>query len=174
MIKQQAGWRQVWAGMLMLTLIAASAFAHRGHETWTDVVWADGYFEITHQIHIADALNLLESMDADADIESMEGLTLLALHVEANFRISDASEAVALDTIGAEIDDDFLYVFQEWVTPLPKQIPVFQSEILREVESNIISMVHYQAPGVSETLNVGTGVPRSTRQLPSAEWLIAL
>lgn len=159
---------------LVALLLPAGADAHRGHETWTDVVWADSHFEITHQIHVADALAVLELMETSAAVDSMEGLALLALYVESNFRIADQSEQPQLETIGAELDDDFLYVFQEWRTDLPSAVPAFESTILSDVASGVVSVVHYEAPGVNETLNLSAST--SNTQIPhrSADWLIAL
>ncbi len=164
-----------WLGLLVGLMIAMDVSAHRGHGMWTEVAWAGNGFEITHRIHLSDALRVLENMEAEASIESMEGLALLALYVEANFRVSSVTERAELSTLGAEIDDDFLYVFQEWLTPLPAQTPTFSSSVLLDIEPSAHAYVNYQAPGINETLQLETGALHPQRhQLPAEESLLAL
>lgn len=141
-------------GMLVTALLATGAVAHRGHGMWSEVSWAGNGFEIIHRIHLSDALRVLEEINNTATIESMEGLALLALYVESNFTVHFAGSEVALTTLGAEIDDDFLYVFQEWLTPLPNQVPEFTSHVLLDIEPSAQAYVHYEAPGINKTLQL--------------------
>lgn len=151
-------------GLVVGLLMALNASAHRGHGMWTEVAWAGNGFEIIHRIHLSDALRVLETMETQASVESMEGLALLALYVEANFGVTSQNQPAEISTLGAEIDDDFLYVFQEWLTALPEQTPVFSSSVLLEIEPDAHAYVNYQAPGINETLQLETGVLRPQRQ----------
>ena len=156
-------------GLVMGLLVALDVSAHRGHGMWTEVAWAGNGFEIIHRIHLSDALRVLETMETEASVESMEGLALLALYVEANFSVSSQSGRATLSTLGAEIDDDFLYVFQEWLTPLPEQTPVFTSSVLLDIEPGAHAYVNYQAPGINETLQLETGELHPQRHQPLSE-----
>lgn len=138
-----------------MLLLSTQVQAHRGHGSWTDFVWSVDRFEITHRIHLADALKLLERIDNEVAIDSMEGMALLAIYVERNFSITAGEGPAALETLGAEIDDDFLYVYQEWLTPLPEAMPVFESTLLHDIEPSAHTYVHVEAPGINETQRLG-------------------
>ena len=143
---------------LLLLSVSSLACAHRGHGSWTEMDWVNDRFEITHQIHLADAIRLLEAMEVEAPIDSMEALALLALYVEARFSMhNDGGTPVVLETLGAEIDDDFLYVFQEWVTPLPATMPTITSEVLLDIEPSAQAFIHVEAPGITETFQLEPG-----------------
>lgn len=146
-----------YALSIVLISVSSLAFAHRGHGSWTEMDWVNDRFEITHQIHLADAIRLLEAMRVEAPIDSMEALALLALYVEARFAMHRDGAPVLLDTLGAEIDDDFLYVFQEWVTPLPETMPTITSEVLLDIEPSAQAFIHVEAPGMTETFQLEPG-----------------
>lgn len=158
-----------------LLLTSGVVGAHRGHGSWTDVVWVDDRFEITHRIHLADAIELLDRIKEQTSIESMEGLALMAIYVENNFSIANTSKGGALETLGAEIDDDFLYVYQEWLTPLPSGLPQFKSTLLLDLTPDAQAYVHVEAPGINQTLQLGkTSVTPNLQSLRNAPWLQSL
>lgn len=139
--------RGVVLGLLVVLLMGAgTAIAHRGHGAWTNVTWAEDRFEIVHRIHLADAIELLRGMAPDAVIDSIEGQARLALYVESRFTIYNADGTpVSLDTIGAEIDDDFLVVYQEWPVPTPPEVtPQFSSRVLFEIDPTAQRFVRYE------------------------------
>lgn len=125
--------------------------AHRGHGCWTDVVWAEDRFEITHRIHLADVIRLMEKLDRDSALNSPESLARLSLYVEGNFGVSGMQQGT-WETLGAEIDDDFLYVYQEWATDLPSEAPSFYSSILEDIEAGTHTYIHLVAPGLNITV----------------------
>ena len=96
-------------------LAARPALAHREHrsETWAE--WkpseGGGEFHVTHSFHRHDAE--LAMSDAglldQPDLSSLRARALLALHVEETFSLG---EAVALETLGAEIVRDRVEVYQ--------------------------------------------------------------
>ena len=143
--------RGVWALAAAIALSAA-ANAHRGHGVWTDVSWHEDRFEIIHQIHLADALRLLENIDREAPIESPEGLAKLSLYVDDHFNIISRGEVVTLDTLGAEIADDFVYVYQEWLTMKPEAMPSFKSRLLLIIEPSAKTYVRYEVSDINKTL----------------------
>ncbi len=142
---------------LVFLCVTSLVAAHRGHGSWTEMTWVDDRFEITHQIHLADAIHVLEAMEAEAPIDSMEALALLSLYVEARFAMHQDGAPVALQTLGAEIDDDFVYVFQEWLTPLPETMPVMTSDVLRDVEPSAQTFIRIEAPDINETFQLKPG-----------------
>lgn len=140
---------------VLLAMITGSgaADAHRGHGAWTDVTWAGDRFEITHRMHLADAIELLRGIAPDTVVDSIEGQARLALYVESRFAIQDADGTpVALDTIGAEIDDDFLLVYQEWPVGSPPDVPPqFSSRVLFEIDPTAQRFVRYEVGEVVST-----------------------
>jgi hypothetical protein len=145
------------AGLLLFA--AAQGMAHRGHAVWTDVTWAGDRFEIVHRMHLADAISANRHMGGRDAIEAPRSLARVALYVEERFHIlgpdpadapgSDAAGAI-LETIGAEIEDDFIFVYQEWVTTLPAQFPAVDNRVLLDIEPDAQAFLHIVGPGISE------------------------
>jgi len=134
-------WRQstsTLAGTLLLwlSLTAAHSWAHRGHGVWTDIVWSQDRFEITHRLHAADAITITRRTGSHLGIDTPEGLARLALYVEERFAIAGGDDPQpAVITLGAEVEDDFVYVYQEWPVELgAKAFPIIQNDILIDLE----------------------------------------
>lgn len=146
-------------------LFALPGEAHRGHAVWTDITWAGDRFEIVHRMHLADAITINRYMGGAQAIEELRSLARVALYVDQRFVIQGqgtaaiADEALAeaventgiiLETIGAEIEDDFIFVYQEWVTPLPSQFPVVDNFVLLDVEPDAQAFLKIKGPGLNE------------------------
>ncbi|MDP5052591.1 MAG: hypothetical protein NWP69_02265 [Congregibacter sp.] len=142
------------AGLALTILsVALPGAAHRGHAVWTDIGWADDRFEIVHRMHLADAIVVNRYMGGTQPIEEMRSLALVALYVEERFTLLGTTangEAVALQTIGAEIEDDFILVYQEWATALPTQFPVVDNAVLLDVEPGSQAFIKIKGPGLDE------------------------
>ena len=108
------------------------------------MTWAGDRFEIVHRMHLSDAINVLRRLEKDTAIDSLRGRARLALYVEENFSIASEGKRVAgIETLGAEIDDDFLLVYQEWVTALPETQPQIQNRALMEYEHGVEHYLRY-------------------------------
>jgi hypothetical protein len=141
------------AGLLAVALLFALvpwATAHRGHAVWTDIRWAGESFEIVHRLHLADAITIQRYMGVAGPIEDLRGQAAVALYVEKRFVLLLGNERVTPTTIGAEIEDDFLLVYQEWVTALPERFPRIDNSLLLDVEPGAQAFVHIEGPGISE------------------------
>jgi hypothetical protein len=134
----------------LLIALSPWATAHRGHAVWTDVRWAGESFEIVHRLHLADAITIQRYMGVTGPIEDLRGQAAVALYVEERFTLILGGERVTPTTIGAEIEDDFLLVYQEWVTPLPERFPPIDNSLLLDVEPGAQAFVHIDGPGISE------------------------
>lgn len=138
--------------LLAVTALLASALcaAHRGHAVWTDITWAGEGFEIVHRLHLADAIAVNRHMGGLEAIEELASLARVALYVEQRFTIhhNDASEALA--TVGAEIEDDFMLVYQEWSTPLPERFPAIDNRVLLDIEPGAQAFIRIHGPGIDE------------------------
>jgi len=135
-------------------LTGASAVAHRGHAVWTDINWNGDRFEITHRMHLADAIAVNRFAGGDDDIEALPSLARVALYVEERFILLATGDTTALETplitIGAEIEDDFVFVYQEWEAPLPAVFPKIDNRILLDVEPDAQAFIHISGPGIDE------------------------
>jgi hypothetical protein len=150
-----------------LLLAALPVSAHRGHGVWTDIVWNGSGFEITHRLHLADAVNIQRSLGGRGDIDTPRGLALLALYVEERFLLLVDSRTITPQTLGAEIDDDFLFVYQEWMTELPQHFPRVANRLLIDVEPGAQQFIRISGPGVDEERRyIDTDEPQARRSLP--------
>jgi len=138
---------------LGLILSATAVLAHRGHALWTDITWADDRFEIVHRMHLADAITANRAMGGREPIELPRSLARVALYVEERFGLAQPPAAEGpspFETIGAEIEDDFLFVYQEWVTDLPERFPELLNTVLLDLEPQAQAFVHIRGPGLDE------------------------
>ena len=143
----------------VVTLLAGvflpiGAGAHRDHGVWTEILWAQDHFEITHQLHLADALTLLDALDASASLESLRGQALIALHLEETFSLESEGAEGSTKTIGAEIDDDFLFIYQEWYGQKPLVEPRFSLTALNLIYGATRATIHYQIDELNELIHV--------------------
>ena len=138
-----------WAAALLIAL-AAPATAHRGHAVWTDITWTGETFEITHRLHLADAVTVLRSLGSREEVETPRALARLALYVEERFAIQGLADPAAPSTLGAEVEDDFLFVYQEWSSALPERFPAIDNAVLLDVEPRAQHFIRIRGPGIDE------------------------
>lgn len=122
---------------------------------WTEITWTGDRFEITHRLHVADAITANRFMGGREAIDAPRSLARVALYVEDRFQLLGpegpaGADLPSLETIGAEIEDDFLFVYQEWVTPLPERFPALDHSVLLDVEPDAQAFVNITGPGISE------------------------
>ena len=130
------------------------AGAHRDHGVWTEILWTQDHFEITHQLHLADALTLLDALDASASLESLKGQALIALHLEETFSLESEGVEGSIETIGAEIDDDFLFIYQEWYGRKPLVEPKFSLTVLNLIYGATRATIHYEIDELNELIHI--------------------
>lgn len=137
---------------LLLLLVSGFVSAHRGHAVWTDITWAGDRFEIVHRMHLADAISVNRFMGGRDAIEAPRSLARVALYVEERFHLPAESgvERPRFATIGAEIEDDFIFVYQEWITDLPERFPALANRVLLDIEPEAQAFLRIQGPGLAE------------------------
>lgn len=92
------------------------ALAHRLARTETDVrIDDEGRVSITHVYHMQDAQNALYKTGRidKPDLTSLKARATLALYTEETFSVLSDGEAASLTLVGAEIQGDSIYVYQE-------------------------------------------------------------
>jgi hypothetical protein len=110
-------------------------------------------------LHLADAIVLLQALDPEEHIDSIRGQALLAIHVEENFSMNPPDVAGSIATIGAEIDDDFIFIYQEWHGAKPNTSPIFSHTAILAAYPDAEVRVRYQIDGTNEVLRLPKASP---------------
>jgi hypothetical protein len=139
----------------MLLCLVAPAHADRqpGSLSTIKTSPASGNIEIIHRLHNHDAELGVITVHGDRSqtLDKLEGRARLALYVEARFIIAEAIDdaigaPLTLELIGAELDGEFILVYQEYSGKLPSRIAV-QDGILRDVFPEQINQVNISIAG---------------------------
>lgn len=106
-----------------------SVQAHRTSSSLTTMVWveADQGFEITHRLHLHDVQQALRNVIADPSttIFDLKGQAELILYMSETFSAGSPQGTIALEPIGAEVEGDYVYVYQEArLTALPTALSI--------------------------------------------------
>lgn len=149
-------WLFLW--LAQLTLVTGA----QATETLTQVTKLSTRYDIQHYIRVADAETLLARMGAEGSIATTEGLTLIAKYVEANFQANAEFGPVPIETLSAEVDDQFVYI-EQMTSPtvsgvLPMQLEL-ESRLLQDLDSQAISYIELHAGPQPLLMRVATGRP---------------
>ncbi|MCH6255972.1 hypothetical protein MLD52_05390 [Puniceicoccaceae bacterium K14] len=112
-------------------------YAHRQPEALTTIEYNQGTesTEIVHRLHAHDAEQVLLSLQSEKSsaLDTLEGRALVALHVEKCFQIANVENGTVMliKLLGAELEDDTLYVYQEYDGVLPGDLKL-RNDIFRE------------------------------------------
>ena len=140
--------------------IAALSFADRqpGSLSTIKINSSSGNIEIIHRLHTHDAeLGIIATVgDRTLTLDRLVGRAQLALYVEERFLVAkmDGDEIGAplqLKLIGAEIDGEFVLVYQEITGSLPNQFAV-RNNILRDVFPQQVNQVNIALNGAVRSL----------------------
>ena len=103
-----------------------------------------------HRLHLSDAITVNRAMGGSVAIGELASLARVALYIEERFDVLVDGEPAALTTIGAEIEDDFMLVYQEWPTSLPERFPAIDNRVLLDVEPGSQAFIRIEGPGLTE------------------------
>lgn len=129
---------------------ASGAPAHRmpGSLSTIKTSPTSGNVEIIHRLHNHDAeLGLITILDdRSISLDQLAGRARLALYVESRFLVAEWSEGrvgapLELELIGAELDGEYVLVYQELEGELPPAIAV-KNDILRDVFPDQVNHVN--------------------------------
>jgi hypothetical protein len=154
-----------------LLCIAALSYADRqpGSLSTIKTNRVTGSIEIIHRLHNHDAeLGVIAALgDKTLTLDKLVGRAQLALYVEEHFILAALKDdrigaPLDLELIGAELDGEFILVYQEFNGELPTHIAV-RDDILRDV-----------FPGQVNHVNIAVGPEvRSLIFQGEDEWLVA-
>jgi hypothetical protein len=146
--------------LAFLLLAVAPASAHRmpGSLSTIKANPVTGVIEIIHRLHNHDAELGLATLlgDRTFTLETLVGRAQLALYVEDRFTVAgveDGSqgEPLALELVGAELDGEFVLVYQEFHGELPATVAV-RDDILRDVFPDQVNHVNIAVGGEVRSL----------------------
>lgn len=130
--------------------LAPAAFAHRAMTVLSIVEWseADKAVQVTHRLHAHDAeLGLAATSPkpdgATWDMTQVKSQAMAAIYVEQRFKLATGGKAIPLQIVGAEIDGDFVVVYQEARMPAPLAEVSVEDSILRDVfdtQANLVNV----------------------------------
>jgi len=110
-----------------LLAIAEPAIAHKLQYSLTDMLWRPdrGVLEIEHAIHLDDAMTLLAHLgDPQGHLPPKTQAKLLH-YVDSRFVLVAADTIYTLEAVGAKIEGDYLWIYQELeISNLPAAIQV--------------------------------------------------
>ena len=136
-----------------LALLAGPALAHRLARSETEIRIADdGAVRVIHTLHLQDAQDALYRagiIDAP-DLGSLRNRARLALYTEERFALSVDGTAAPLELIGAEIEGDSVFVYQEGRLG-PGALTV-RNGVLRDLLARQINSVNVMRAGRTVTL----------------------
>jgi len=117
-----------------------------------------GSVEIIHRLHNHDAEQGIVTKlgDRTLTLDTLVGRAQLALYVEAQFVIAAAAggeigSPLELELVGAELDGEFVLVYQELEGDLPAEIAV-RNDILRDVLPEQVNHVNIALSGEVRSL----------------------
>lgn len=138
-----------------LVATAMPAIAHKLQYSTTDLLWrpSTGLLEIEHAIHLDDAMTLLAHLGDPQGELPLEVQAKLLLYVEENFSLTVADKVLELEPIGAKIEGDYLWIYQELQLPsLPKAIQVSLS-LMQELFPRQTNQVNLRVGDTVRTLH---------------------
>lgn len=134
---------------------ATQGFAHRmpGSISTVKRSATGDNIEIIHRLHSHDAELAVAAVlgEGRISLENLVGRAQLALYVEERFfiaRLSDgrAGEKLALELVGAELDGEFVLVYQQFTGDFPAGLAI-RDDILRDVFPEQVNHVNVATGG---------------------------
>ncbi len=158
------------AAVLLLALGSSAADAHRLKAAFTTVLFNErsGRLEVMHQFYLHDAEQVASEIvgplaGRSANLfENAEDRQRFAIYVHERFSLFDkAGERLPLTLRGAEIDGDFLWVYQAMRLPEPPlDVLVLEHRALRDLWPGQVNTVNVEGRGPIRTLTFRDTVSR--------------
>lgn len=145
----------VWA----TTFASLATSAHRLNYTETNIVWQpDGRtLELTHSMHLDDALQLLARLGAVNGELDLPTSARLLVYIDEHFSLATPSGRLELEPMGAHIDGDLLFVYRRSQSmSLPEQLAIRCSllqNIPRPADAELINQVNWRVGDLVRSLN---------------------
>ena len=151
-------WR--WAALVAGLCLSLGVSAPRMPLGVTTVTYNENTdsVEIIHRLHRHDAEQAMIQVIAEPGVDLMEVAVQarLALYAEAHFQIArvvdgQPGQALGLELVGAELDGDYVLIYQEYPGHLPSEIAV-RDDILRDLFPEQVNRVNITTATGTKTL----------------------
>lgn len=131
---------------LMSCLWATNTSAHRLNVVTSDLQWrADSTaLEVTHRLHLEDALTLLAHLGATDGVLDLESSARLLNYIERYFALNTRAGTVRLEPYGAHVQGETLYVYQKAVLAEPPVALEVQNRLLHDIEPGVRNQVNWR------------------------------
>lgn len=140
--------------------LSGPAWAHRMPVTVTTIErLPDGMVGITHRMHLEEAMKVIEK-DPDVsqpDLSDLANQARLALYIDAHFILAidgkdGEKQPVELEILGAETEDDYIFVYQQ--TALPDDVGHIwlRSGILKDISNDWVSHINVETGGIIQSV----------------------
>lgn len=130
---------------LVLLLVCAPSTAHQLNYSYTELKWRvdKQVLEVTHSIHMDDAVVLLAHLgDFQASLD-LQSQAKLLLYVEQNFRLQVGERQLQLDPVGAQVEGDNLWIYQEIVLQKYPSGLIVHCTLMQDVFSSQTNQVNF-------------------------------
>ncbi len=156
--------RSTGAALAVAMLLAAApqALAHRAKAALATVAWNErtSSLEVTHRLHAHDAREALARVTdlPRPDLDTVEARARLGLYVEERFTLAHpGGEALPLELVGAALEGDYVFVFQEAALESPPDALEVRCEVLQDVFPDQVNTVNVELGGPVRTLVFAAG-----------------
>ncbi len=165
--------RVCWIGLACAAALVAAGPVlgmHRQHHATTQVAWSPSNerLEVVHQVFAHDLEAVLIKLGAPGNItlEDVETRARAALYVAERFTLTGGeSTDIALETLGAEVEGETLFVYQEAAIGGPPRELCANNTILFDLWSDQENVTVYDPDreAVGPTVSLLTKAGRTTR-----------
>lgn len=136
--------------------LAPQALADRQRLSLTEVTYnaQTQTVDVTHRLHLHDAQQALvrEGLLETPSLTSMRAQAQLAVYVSGQFDLADGEDVLALETLGAEQDGNYIYIFQQAVkSSAPSDLHI-ESKILQSVFADQVNHVNVRLSDAVQTV----------------------
>lgn len=136
----------LWSVTLMCCLCTADASAHRLNVVTSDLQWRaeSTALEVTHRLHLEDALTLLAHLGAADGVLDLESSARLLNYIERYFALTSRAGAIQLEPFGAHVQGDTLFVYQKAELAEPPVALEVQNRLLHDIEPQVRNQVNWR------------------------------
>jgi len=128
------------------TYLAPQALGDRQRLSLTEVTYnaQTQTVDVTHRLHLHDAQQALvrEGLLDIPSLTSMRAQAQLAVYVSGQFDLSDEDISLTLETLGAEQDGNYIYIYQQAVKDTAPAGLKIESKILQSVFADQVNHVN--------------------------------
>ena len=147
--------------LLTQLVIPPAAYADRERLSFSEVSYNQGseLLEVTHRLHLHDAQQALtgEGLLSTPDLTPLRARAALALYVANQFKINRGETLLLLETLGAQIEGNYIYIYQQAAMKTEPQQLTIHCEILQSIFSDQANHVNVKLKQSLTTLTFVKG-----------------